>query len=185
LRPIIFLDRDGVINYAQVVHGKPKSPRSISELKILDGVVKALDILKDLNFEIVVTTNQPDISRKLLSQFENDQINEYLSRNLDLKHIYTCPHSDEDLCNCRKPKTGMMQQAFIDLGVDSSQSYLVGDRWSDILAGQTIGAKCFYIDYNYEEEKPRQPHLSVNSLLSAALIIRMDFKYVSDGKFES
>ncbi len=178
MKPIIFLDRDGVINYAKVIDGKPTSPKTLSDLKVLDGVIEAIDILKSLNFEIFVVTNQPDISRNLLTESQNNQIHRNLSRILQLENFYTCPHSDEDDCGCRKPKTGLLTRALNNFDANNSDCYMVGDRRSDIKAGQAIGAKCFFIDYDYDEPKPEMPFSTVKSLLEATLLIRKDLYHV-------
>lgn len=180
MKPIIFLDRDGVINYAKVIDGKPTSPKTLSDLRVLDGVIEAIDILKTLNFEIFVVTNQPDISRKLLSESQNNQIHRHLSRILQLENFYTCPHCDEDDCGCRKPKTGLLTRALKNFESSTLACYMVGDRRSDIKAGQAIGAKCFFIDYDYDEPKPEIPFSPVKSLLEATLLIRKDFYHVSN-----
>ena len=88
-----------------------------------------------------------------------------------IAHFYTCFHDDIDLCYCRKPLPGLIYRAASDLGLDISESFLVGDRWRDIEAGQTAGCHSFFIDYSYPETPPRIPFTRVKSLWEAAQII--------------
>ena len=65
----------------------------------------------------------------------------------------------------------MLIKAASDLDLILENSFLVGDRWKDISAGQQVGCSCFFIDYNYKESKPSPPFNTVNSLLEAARLI--------------
>ena len=80
--------------------------------------------------------------------------------------IEVCPHKEEDRCDCRKPKPGMIISASKELNININCSYMIGDRWTDILCGQRAGCKeNFYIDNNYSEKKPDKPFTHVPSLL--------------------
>jgi D-glycero-D-manno-heptose 1,7-bisphosphate phosphatase len=109
-------------------------------------------------------TNQPDIGRKLLSPAVLSLMHAKLQAVLPITHIYVCPHSDEDNCLCRKPKPGLIFQAAAEHHIDCENSYLVGDRWSDIEAGRQAGCKTLFIDYGYQEQPPLNPHHQSHSL---------------------
>ena len=166
-----FLDRDGVVNLAQVINGVPKPPTDTTEVRILEGVIEAISLLKHHNFVPVVVTNQPDIARGKLLLSKLEQINAYIGAQTGIEHFYCCIHDSQDLCMCRKPLPGLINQAAKDLNLDVSKSFLVGDRWRDIAAGQTAGCKCFYIDYSYPENQPQNPYTSVSSLIQAVQIM--------------
>ena len=171
MKRAVFLDRDGVINRALIRSGMPTPPHGIEEIEILSGVKESLSLLNEHDFEIVVITNQPDARRGLVTQDSIMQINEFLGASLGLKHFYICFHDDSDNCKCRKPEPGLIIEAAKDLGIDLSQSAVVGDRWRDVSAGQAAGCKTFFIDYSYPEKKPEKPYTVVSSLLEVVLIL--------------
>ena len=171
MRDAVFLDRDGVINVSALRMGIPTPPRSLSQVKIIDGVIDAIDLLKENNFEVVVVTNQPDVARGIVTKDTVMQINEYLGNALHIDHFYTCFHDDLDACYCRKPKPGLLVEASHDLELNLRSSYMVGDRWRDIAAGQAAGCECFYLNYEYQESRPNLPFTEVNSLIDAVHII--------------
>lgn len=170
-QPAVFLDRDGVVNRALIREHTPNSPKRIEELVILNGVKEAVSILHDHGFVTVVVTNQPDIARGLLSLDLLSSLQKVISIETGLQNFYVCIHDENDDCDCRKPKTGLIKQATKDLNLDISKSFMIGDRWKDIEAGQRVGCKCFFIDNNYREKQPTPPFYTVTSLLEAAIII--------------
>ena len=166
-----FLDRDGVINRSILVDGVPKPPASICEVEILDGVVEAIEKLKENNFVPVVITNQPDVARGLTTRSEVDSINAFIGGKAGIEHFYTCFHDDEDQCLCRKPAPGLIILAASELALDPLNSILVGDRWRDVSAGQAVGCANYFIDYSYPERMPNEPFITVSSLIEATRII--------------
>jgi D-glycero-D-manno-heptose 1,7-bisphosphate phosphatase len=171
MRRAVFLDRDGVINRALVHDGKPFAPVAIEALEILPGVAEALAKLRDAGFLNIVVTNQPDISTGRQTREALQAMHAQLSHELALDSIKVCPHVDADHCACRKPKCGMIVDAARELNVDLGASYMVGDRWRDIVAGQEAGCRCFFIDYGYAEKHPPKPYVAVQSLPEAAGLI--------------
>ena len=171
MKRAVFLDRDGVINRAFVVNGVPTPPKNLDEVEVLAGAREAIKLLSERNFEVVVITNQPDVARGVVSRKSVEAINDYLSQELEIKHFSICFHDDPDGCDCRKPKPGLLEIAAQDLGINLLKSFMVGDRWRDIAAGQAAGCKCFFIDYGYLEKSPNLPFKKVSSLLEAVLII--------------
>lgn len=167
MKKAVFLDRDGVLNRSILVNGLPRPPTSVREIEILEGVSEAIQILKNNEIIPVVVTNQPDVSRGITTQSNVEAINAFLGNALKIDHFYTCFHDDRDLCECRKPAPGLILCAAQDLKLDTRRSYLVGDRWRDISAGQAAGCQTFFIDYSYPELKPKMPFKEVTSLLQA------------------
>jgi D-glycero-D-manno-heptose 1,7-bisphosphate phosphatase len=167
----VFLDRDGVINQALVVDGVPHPPKYLKSVEILPGVREALKLLSASHFEIVVVTNQPDVARGSVSQESVEEINVFLRQELGLGHFYTCFHDDQHRCDCRKPKPGLIMKAARDLNLDLQKSFMVGDRWRDITAGQAANCQCYFIDYGYQEKHPVLPFTRVSSLIEATTLI--------------
>jgi D,D-heptose 1,7-bisphosphate phosphatase len=150
-RPAIFLDRDGVINKEVDLIHTPE------QLALLPGVAEAIQKINAAGYLAVVVTNQPVIARNLCSLEELQVIHNKLETLLGEQHayvdaIYFCPHHPDKGypeerkeykidCNCRKPKPGMLLQAAQDLHIDLKNSYMIGDRESDIQAGTAAGVK--------------------------------------------
>jgi D-glycero-D-manno-heptose 1,7-bisphosphate phosphatase len=170
MRRAAFLDRDGVLNQTLLIGGVPKPPNSISEVKILNGALEGIQLLKKNGFIPVVITNQPDVARGKQSKEIVEAINLHIGSKLQIEHFFTCFHDDLDYCSCRKPAPGLILQAAAQLQLDTSRSFLVGDRWRDITAGQAAGCQSYFIDYSYGEKQPDMPYFKVNSLLEAARI---------------
>jgi transaldolase len=167
-RRAVFLDRDGVLNRAVVRDGRPFPPVSPSELEIMPDTA-ALGGLKDLGFLLLMVTNQPDVARGTQKQETVDAIHNLLNAVLPLDDIFVCYHTDGDQCDCRKPNPGLLFRAAEKHGIDLAASYLIGDRWRDIEAGERAGCKTVWIDYGYREPAPRSgPAVRVHSLRAAA-----------------
>ncbi len=167
-KPAVFLDRDGVLNEAIIRNGKPYPPLDLSELVITDGARAALEELKREGFVLIVVTNQPDIARGRANRAEVDKINAQLAAILPLDGIEVCEHDDEERCDCRKPKPGMILLAQEKLGVDLAGSFVVGDRWRDIEAGRRAGCRTILIGDGYGETFPSTPTIKLASLPEAA-----------------
>jgi len=172
----VFIDRDGVINQSHIVNGKPFAPTQLNNFLILPGVREALRKLKDAGYKNILVTNQPDLSTGKQTSHSLNEIHNYLRSQCDIDLIKVCGHTNEDQCSCRKPKPGMLIDSTIELDIDITQSFMVGDRWSDIEAGQKAGCRnSFFIDYGYTEKKPSGVFTVVKSLQDCAEIILKSF----------
>ena len=171
MKKAVFLDRDGVINKAFIKNGLPESPNSLSELEILPRVKESILRLKKLNFICLVVTNQPDVQRGKIKKNIVIKMNNFLKKKIELDDIFVCYHDDQDNCNCRKPKPGLLLQARKKWNVDFKKSFIVGDRWRDIQAGKKVGCKTIFLDYRYKDIKPKNPDFVTDTLLNATYII--------------
>lgn len=171
MKKAVFLDRDGVLNRVLIKNGKPFPPYDLNNLEILEGAKDTIAALKKSNWLVIVVTNQPDVARKITSKKNVEKINKYLKSILQFDDIYTCYHDNHDFCDCRKPKPGMLVTASKKNNIILQNSYMVGDRWSDIEAGNKAGCKTIFIDYKYKEKKPVNFNYSVKSIYEAAKII--------------
>lgn len=149
--PAVFLDRDGILNRAIVLNGKPYPPSRIDELEIPPGSIISLSRLTDAGYVLIGVTNQPDVARGKQSRQTVELFNSVIQARLPVREIFVCYHDDSDNCNCRKPKPGLILQATKKYGLDLSLSWAVGDRWKDITAGQAVGLKTIFVDYHYSE----------------------------------
>ena len=174
MRKAVFLDRDGVLNAATIRQGKPYPPDSLAELTVLPGVREALLTLRAAGYINIVVTNQPDVGAGKQRVEVVEAMHDRLRRELALDDVKVCYHTDDQKCDCRKPNPGMLLEAAKVHDIDLSQSFLVGDRWRDVAAGQAAGCGCFFVDYEYQEQRPEKPYVAVKSLSEAAALILFD-----------
>jgi D-glycero-D-manno-heptose 1,7-bisphosphate phosphatase len=172
VRRAVFLDRDGVINRAVVRDGKPYPPDALAALQILPGVPEALQQLREAGFLNVVVTNQPDVATGKQKREVVEQMHRHLAARLAFDAVKVCYHTDADACACRKPRPGMLLEAAGELDIKLTDSFMVGDRWRDVAAGQAGGCRqCYFIDGGYAERGPDQPYVAVKSLPEAVELI--------------
>lgn len=170
-RRAVFLDRDGVLVRAfdrggGAIHG----PLTLEEFEILPGVAAPVTRLRAAGFLAVMVTNQPGISRGVLSRENLNEMHRRLAgAGVTLDYIGVCPHSDADACACRKPKPGLLLDCARDTGVALEQSWMIGDTWRDAAAAAAAGVRFLLVDAPYNHEL--QACTRVRSLTSAADII--------------
>ena len=168
----LFLDRDGVINRPIFIRGRIYSPRYLNEFKVLPRVKQALEKAAKLNLKIIVFTNQPDIARGFSRKEDVEKIHGYLLKKYHVDDILVCPHDDKDRCKCRKPKPGMLFKAARKWKVDLKRSFVVGDRWKDVAAGNRAGCTTFLVNSNYYgKDKVVECDYTVDSLYYAVDMI--------------
>jgi D-glycero-D-manno-heptose 1,7-bisphosphate phosphatase len=168
-RAAVFLDRDGVINRAEVRGGRPYPPESVERLELLPGVADALDRLDAAGFDLVVVTNQPDVARGTQTRAMVETMHATLGGMLPVIDAFrVCYHQDADGCACRKPRPGLLLDAAAERGIDLRRSYMVGDRWRDVEAGARAGCVTILIDHGYREPLTVPPDARVASLAQAA-----------------
>lgn len=135
---IVFLDRDGTIIVDKVYLNDPDG------VEFIDGVIDGLKRLYQYGYKLVIVTNQSGIAKGLVQEENLHKIHQkikdvLIQSKVDIFKIYYCPHSPEENCDCRKPKTGMVKE-IIDI-IDKEKSFVVGDKESDIEFGKTLGIK--------------------------------------------
>ena len=180
----VFLDRDGTI-----IPDKD-CLRTAEELELLPGVAEAIHQLNLAGWRTVVVTNQPVIAKGWCSESELQKIHNKLESLLGQAHafldrIYFCPHHPEkgflgertELkidCNCRKPKTGMIERAVAELNIDLAQSWFIGDTTTDIQTAKNAGIKSILLRTGYggtDAKHASQPDFVRDNLLDAVKFI--------------
>ncbi len=171
----VFLDRDGTVN-EEVGYLS-----DLKQLKLVPGAGTAIKNLNDAGFLVVLVTNQSGIARGFFSEaFVHDThvLLQQMLRNegARLDGIYFCPHHPTEgkthytmECECRKPGTGLIDRAARDLDIDVKQSYVVGDKWSDVELGQRAGAHTILVMSGFAQDDPgntRPPHLADPDFIS-------------------
>jgi D-glycero-D-manno-heptose 1,7-bisphosphate phosphatase len=168
-RRAVFLDRDGVLNYAVIRGGRPYPPSTADDMRIVDNAAAHLAALKRAGFLLIVVTNQPDIARGRQSRETVDAMHSRLFAELPLDDVFVCDHDDLDGCSCRKPAPGLLIAAAAKHGIDLARSFMIGDRWRDVDAGAAAGCRTILLDAGYAERAPAHaPSARVTSLEEAA-----------------
>ncbi|HEY5312727.1 MAG TPA: HAD-IIIA family hydrolase [Pirellulales bacterium] len=154
MRRYVLLDRDGTINvdcdYLCDPHRLELIPEAAGGLRRLAG----------LGLGLVVITNQSGVARGLIRPEQLEAVHTRLGEMLDnegiaLDGIYACPHGPADGCGCRKPLTGLVEQAARELKFDPRQAFMVGDKASDIELGRRVGAITLLVRTGYGTETER------------------------------
>lgn len=153
-KPAVFLDRDGVLTVEK------SYITSVEELELFSYTLECIKYIQEHGYYAIVITNQSGIARGLFTEDTLKEMNEYLKRITGVDAIYYCPHhpdgivdSYKKICKCRKPETGLFEQACQDFEIDMGRSYMVGDRAGDILAGQRTGLRTILLESGYGVER--------------------------------
>jgi len=174
LNRAVFLDRDGVINQAQVREGLPFSPADMTEFFWVEPIKDVTLELKSLGYLLFCVTNQPDVGRGLQSRAVVESFHTAILAELPLEKIYTCYHDDSDNCSCRKPRPGLIVDAQKEYGLNLAASWLIGDRWKDIDAGTAAGCKTVFLEYGYDEKLRNKPDHTILQLAQLVPLIRAE-----------
>jgi len=155
LRPAVFLDRDGTINVEKEYLYR------IEDFEFIPGVPEAIKRLKDAGFLVVVVTNQSGVARGYYGLNDVHRLHDHIQQALvaygtEIDAFYVCPHHPTvgggELrvdCECRKPSAGMLLQAATDFGLDLPSSWIIGDKVTDIEAGQAAGCGLILVETGY------------------------------------
>jgi D-glycero-D-manno-heptose 1,7-bisphosphate phosphatase len=188
-RRAVFLDRDGTLNEDPGYLGVPE------KVKLYPNTGEILSLLKnDLNFSLIVISNQSGIGRGLITRENvdavNRKVNELLGRfKVEIDAFYYCPfHPDYNTpeeCTCRKPSPEMVLKAAKDFNIDLKDSYLIGDAVSDIECGINSGVKTILVKTGYGKESfytlqklNKIPTFVAENILEAGWFIQKDISGV-------
>ena len=161
-QPAVFLDRDGVL--IEDVHYLSK----LEQVSIYPDVPEGLKRLKERGFLLILVSNQSGVARgffyesfvKKTHQFLNDKFAE--SAGVRLDGMYYCPHHVNGMhpfnvrCNCRKPATGMIEEACSEFSIDLSRSFMIGDKACDILLARNASVKGIHMLTGHGESEQEQ-----------------------------
>ncbi len=186
MKKAVFLDRDGTINeeMGYINH--------VSRFRVFDFVPQAIKILNDAGFKVIVVTNQSGVARgyfdeNLVREIHKKLLSDLKKSGARIDGIYYCPHHPEEGrgeykkdCACRKPNTGMIDLAVQEHQIDLSGSFMVGDRYKDILFAKKAGLRAIFVktgygigEYTNQRNKWKvQPLYLAENLLDAAQFIR-------------
>jgi D-glycero-D-manno-heptose 1,7-bisphosphate phosphatase len=165
----VFLDRDGVIT-----QDPPHYAHRIDQLKLIPRTIEAIKLLNKNKFKVIVVSNQSGVGRGYFKENNVDLFNRALEEKLYKYHsfidaIYYCPHHPKAKigtyrveCDCRKPKPGMLLKGANDYNINLKKSFMIGDKWSDILAGQAVGCKTILVLTGHGNDQLQTKKLKVD-----------------------
>lgn len=138
-----FLDRDGTLIF------EPQDTfqiDSLDKLQILDGVIQGLKVLRRRGYELLMITNQDGLGTDSFPQadFEapqNRMLSIFEENGIRFREIFVCPHLPSENCDCRKPKTGLVEKFLKENQIDKDRAFVCGDRETDRLFAQNLGVK--------------------------------------------
>ena len=187
----VFLDRDGVIN--ELIYyreqGIVDSPFTVEQFKLIPGANEAIKKFHEMDYKVILASNQPGIAKGYLSKETFDKIGKKMKAELAkegafLDGEYYCFHHPEAKveklkanCECRKPKPGLLLQAAKDMDIDLSQSWMIGDGLTDIKAGKDAGTRTILLGRmkcelcRLMDEEDARPDAIVPNLKEAAQFI--------------
>ena len=161
--PAVFVDRDGVFN--EIIFNEDAeqldSPQKPEQFKLLDNASEALKLFKEKGYYVFLVTNQPGAAKgkttlKTLYDINTMFVDMMKAEGADFDGIYMCPHYPKmqpynkeefliKVCDCRKPKAGLLMKPKDIYNIDYDNSYMIGDSFTDIQAGEAAGVKTVYV----------------------------------------
>lgn len=181
----VFLDRDGTINIEKNYLFKTE------DFEFIKGSDRAIKLLNDHGYKVIVITNQAGVARGFYSEKEVNKLHKYINQKLErigahIDGFYFCPHHPvagigfyKRICNCRKPNTGLFEKAARDFNTDIGHSYMIGDNIADIQAGNNFGVRTILVSTGYgkklrEEGGVKYDYYTANLLSAAEYILERD-----------
>lgn len=187
----VFIDRDGTIN--EDTH----FPHKVEDLIIIPKAIEGLRLLSKFPVDIIVISNQAGIALNLFSTLQMSLFNKELRRRIveyggRIDAFYYCPHLEKkhilphgsEGCSCSKPSPGMLFEASNDFKIELPKSFVIGDRFTDIIAGQSAGCKTILVQtgaFNKEvDSKSYNPDYIAADLYDAALIVKRKMELIPE-----
>lgn len=188
-RRAVFLDRDGTVNVDS------HFPHQVESLEFIPNAIDGLKLLAILPLDIISVSNQAGIALGIFTRKQMSQFNAELRSRVEhaggrIDAFYFCPHREikhlrlgDSPCTCSKPSPGMLIEAAEDFKLDLSKSFLIGDKTSDIAAGESVGCVTILVKTGQagkeEGALPVKPKFFAENLYDATLIVQ---SYLEDEK---
>ena len=149
MKRAVFIERDAVLNEVRSGPKQQITPLTLEEFKIIQSAEAPLRKLKAAGFILIVTTNQPGLSRGYQSRRELDRMHDMLRRAFPLDDIMVCPHDESDHCPCRKPRPGLLIEAAFKWHLNLDHSFVISNKWQDAEAARTAGCTSLLLESPY------------------------------------
>ena len=146
----LFIDRDGVINKDPGGWTKTNYVTDWKDFHFIPGTLEALKVLKKNRIKVIVASNQGGVNKGFYTMEELSEVNSSMLKEIeksggDIEEVFYCIHKDEDKCECRKPKPGMLETAAKKYHIDPKKTYFIGDVRTDVMAGKRAGMKSILV----------------------------------------
>ena len=162
-----------------MIYGVPVYERvdSLDKVKLLPNTMEALRLLAGLDYGVFFITNQAGLAEKLITMKQFWEINNKILKLIEPSGIkilktYLCPHDENDDCECRKPKPKLLLDAAKEFDIDLTQSWMIGDRASDVMTGVNAGTKTILVKTGVPTIESPRATFTAPSLLEAVEYIR-------------
>lgn len=172
VKKAVFFDRDGVLSELVLHDGVPTAPWSINEFRFIKNAKEAVDLIKKTGYNAFVVTNQPDVNDKKLPIEDLRLMTRMLKNWLGIEEVICAFNRNEHFY---KPNNGMIEFLIQKFQINRKSSWMVGDSWKDIVAGNSSRLKTIYIgtDYNPPSKyKNIQPDYMCSDVLHACKLIK-------------
>lgn len=183
----VFVDRDGTLIQERNFISR------LEQVEFVPGSIRAVKMLKDLGYHVIIISNQSGIGREILTKKVVEEINDFILNQLKksgigIDGVYYCPHRPDENCSCRKPNLGLIDQASWELNLNSRNSWVIGDKLSDVTLARNMGGRGGLVLTGYgkkELERIKQnsetkPDFVAEDLLGAALWIQREDQRKAD-----
>ena len=170
--PAIFFDRDGTLIKTNIKNSKPIANNNIEKLSFFKDSYKVCKFLKK-KFRLFIVTNQPDVGSKKIKKKDVISINNKIKNKLKISKMYNC-YCYKTNCKFKKPNPGMITKAAKEFNIDLKKSYMIGDRWKDIVSGKKAKCKTILIKKSYSEVAKCKPDYIVKNLGEILKIINYE-----------
>lgn len=158
----VFLDRDGVLNpaWGKDVYDNPESPLRFEDFHLFPDVPRLIRKINKMGFLAIVITNQPAVAKGKMAMEDLEKMHNLLLSETEkaggkIEKIFACLHHPDPKqvkipkffreCSCRKPKPGMLISAAVEFHINLHQSWMIGDSWKDVAAGNMAGCQTILI----------------------------------------
>jgi len=194
MKKALFLDRDGVINRLVKYGNGWDCPQTPKDVKLVERIEKIIFWVNQNKILVVEISNQPGVAKGKIDQKTSDEIERKVHQLLKengafVDKTYICPHHPQavvpelkKVCDCRKPKPGLILKASEELGINLKKSIFLGDKASDVNAAKNAGVKSLIYLHNEdesnknEEAKRAQADFRASSVNETLQILKNFFK---------
>ncbi|MFQ5546891.1 MAG: bifunctional histidinol-phosphatase/imidazoleglycerol-phosphate dehydratase HisB [Woeseia sp.] len=150
---VLFIDRDGTLIEEPVNH----QVDSLDKVRLVPGVVPALNQLADSGYRLVMVTNQDGLGTDSFPERNFRECQDFVlslfeSQGIVFDEIFVCPHLPEDACECRKPRTGLLTRYLARTDIDTEKSAVIGDRDTDLQMADALGLRGFLISDGADQD---------------------------------
>lgn len=166
---VVMIDRDGVIN-----HDRPDYVRTVGQFRMIHGAQRAIRLLTQYDYKVHIVSNQSAVGRGLITKDTLDEITRHMLARIEkaggrIESVSYCLHRPDEGCECRKPKAGLIEALVDKYGFDPEKAWLVGDKLTDVAAGNTAGCRTILVARELPLTKFHSPDNAIPDFITTDL----------------